>query len=282
MLIAQITDLHLGAMRGDPAQSNEARLAAVLARLRAMHPAPDLLLVTGDLTERGEDGAYADLAAQLGALPWPVLPAIGNHDRRDAFRAHFPHVPGRDGFVHYVHEAGPLRIVVLDSVEEERHGGAFCAARARWLEARLDEAPDRPTILVIHHPPVETGIGWMTIRPREPWVGRLARVLVGRQNIVALLAGHIHRTMVARFASTELVTCPSVAPAVALELAPLDPLRPDNRAMVVADPPAYALHLWTGARLVSHFDTAAPHVPIARFDAVMQPTVEKLVNEPQA
>ena len=280
MLIAQITDLHLGAANGDPDESNESRFDRVLARLTTMQPRPDLLLLTGDLTENGASDAYAVLAERLAAFDVPALLALGNHDRRAAFRAHFPDVPSENGFIQYVHDAGPLRVIVLDSLEEGRHGGSFCAERAAWLTARLDDAPDRPTIIVLHHPPIESGIGWMTIAPHEPWVARLDAVLAHYDNVVALLSGHLHRPLVSSWGGTLVAACPSTAPPLALELAPIDPERPDGRPLVTADPPAYALHLWTGTRLLTHFETLGEHRPVASFDAYMQPVIERLVNQP--
>jgi hypothetical protein len=66
---------------------------------------------------------------------------------------------------------------------------------------------------------------------------------------------------------------------VALDLAPIDPDVPDTRAMIIADPPAYALHKWNGRELVSHFDTADEHVMLAKFDNKMQPLVKALIAE---
>ena len=292
MLIAQITDLHLGATHGGTDGSNEARLDEVLARLKAMDPRPDLLLVTGDLTESGDPASLRAVAERLDGFACPVLLSIGNHDDRANFRAQFPMIAeaggsggaagSADDFIHYVHEAGPLRFIILDSVDPDRHGGAFCEARARWLAARLDEAPDAPTIVTIHHPPIESGIGWMTVSPHEPWIARLSGVLAGRGNIIALLSGHLHRPIVSHWAEQTVVVCPSVAPPVALELAPLDPERPDGRPLILDGPPCYALHLWTGERLITHFVTADDQTAVASFDAGMQRAIEKMVNEPRS
>src|SRR3546814_16483896 len=70
-------------------------------------------------------------------------------------------------------DTGPLRFIILDTLEEGRHGGAFCDVRARWLADRVAEALDRPTVIVLHHPPIDTGIEWMTTGLNEPWeIGR--------------------------------------------------------------------------------------------------------------
>ena len=80
-----------------------------------------------------------------------------------------------DGFIQYAIEGFPVRILVLDTLEVGRHGGGFCEVRAAWLRARLDEAPDRPTLIVLHHPPIATGISWMTENPDADWIATAAR-----------------------------------------------------------------------------------------------------------
>jgi 3',5'-cyclic AMP phosphodiesterase CpdA len=280
MLIAQITDVHLGFDRDDPDELNRRRLHAVLEALTGLTPRPDLLLATGDLVEDPSDAAsYRRLRDALDGLPFPVRFALGNHDGRAAFLEVFPEAETAEGFVQYAIDGGPVRILVLDTLEEGRHGGGFCEARAGWLRARLEEEPDRPTLIALHHPPIETGLSWMTERSDAPWVERLWQVVAEADNVVAMIAGHLHRPVATRWAGTTLVVCPSTAPQVALDLAPIDPEAPDGRAMVVADPPWFGLHLWTGAGLVSHFDTAGGHDVIASYGPSLQPLVRRLAAE---
>lgn len=280
MLIAQITDIHLGFQPGVVDEPNRRRLDLALDALAALRPRPDLLLVTGDLVEHGtDDEAYARLRAAIVALPFPAFPLPGNHDGRAAFRRAFPDLAVGAGFFQYEVDEGPLRILVLDTLEEGRHGGGFCATRAAWLADRLAEQPDRPTLIALHHPPVETGLSWMSENPDAAWVKRLEGAVSAAPNVAALVAGHLHRPLVTRFAGTLLAVCPATAPQLALDLGSIDPERPDDRPMVVADPPAFALHLWTGRRLVTHFATAGDHDVIARFGPSLQPLVRALAAE---
>lgn len=280
MLIAQITDLHLGFDPDNPAEFNRKRLDKVLQALNDLDRKPDLLFATGDLTEYGDVASYHRLARAFSACDFPVHFAMGNHDVRANFATVFPDTPTiAGGFVQYALEAGPLRFLVLDTLEGGRHGGAFDEARATWLKRALAEAPDRPTVIVLHHPPIETGIAWMTTRQDEPWAMRLDQALTGHRNVVGMICGHIHRAIVTGWKGRPLAVCPSTAPQVALTLAPLDPGHPDGRPMIVADAPGYALHYWNGDGLVSHFDTADEHVALARFDRQMQPLVNLLLNE---
>lgn len=279
MLIAQITDIHLGFEPDTPDEFNRQRLDRVLAELAALEPRPDLLLLTGDLVDRGDRASYERLDEALQGLPFPVHFALGNHDERATFRAVFPDVVFTDGFLQYAIEGGPLRLLVLDTLEEGRHGGAFCETRARWLAARLDEAPEQRTLVVLHHPPMEVGIPWMNTDPAEAWVERLAQVLRGRANVTGLICGHIHRAITARWEGHLVATCPSTAPQVGLDLRPLDPDSPDERALIVADAPGYALHWWNGRELITHWDSAGDKDVLARFDARLQGMVQDMMAE---
>ena len=71
----------------------------------------------------------------------------------------------------------------------------------------------------------------------------------------------------------------STAPQVALDLAEIDPDKPDDRPMIVADHPCYALHYWNGRELISHFDTAEDHEVLARYTSKLQPLVRMLIDE---
>ena len=279
MLVAQITDIHLGFEPDNPGEFNRQRLDATLAALTALDPLPDMMLATGDLVDRGDTGSYRCLREAFAGLPFPVHFALGNHDIRRNFAEVFPEAALVDGFLQYVIETGPLRLVVLDTLEEGRHGGSFCERRARWLRERLDEAPDRPTLIVLHHPPVEVGIAWMNTDPGEPWVHRLADCLRGRRNVIGLVCGHVHRAIVTRWADVIVATCPSTAPQVALELRPIDPAKPDGRALIVADPPAYALHWWNGRELITHFDTAEDHEVLASYDEGLAEMIANMLAE---
>lgn len=279
MLIGQITDIHLGFDPDNPAEFNRKRLDIVLRHLCEPHNRPDLLLATGDLVDRGDAESYRRLRNALSVCPFPVWPCMGNHDMRANFIAHFPEIPVVDGFVQYDVDTGPLRFLILDTLEEGRHGGSFCETRAAWLAARLAEKTDKPVVIVMHHPPVEVGIDWMNTHPEERWVTRFAETIAGKAQVKGLICGHIHRSIVAAWNGTTVAICSSTAPQVALDLAPIDPDKPDNRPMIVADPPAYALHRWNGRELVSHFDTAEEHVMLAKYDANLQPLVRALMAE---
>ena len=280
MLVAQITDLHLGFDPGNPDEFNRQRLDQTLRTLATMTPQPDLLLVTGDIADDGDDrDSYERFREAIAGLPFRVCPVMGNHDNRDTFRAVFPETPDVDGYVQYAVDDLPVRILVLDTLETGRHGGGFDDVRAGWLKARLAEAPDRPTLLVLHHPPIATGLSWMTENPEARWVRTLRPIVEANPNIVAMVTGHLHRPIVTRWAGTTLAVCPSTAPQVALDMERMDAEHPDDRPMIVADRPFFALHYWNGDGLITHFDTVEDHEVLARFSPKRQPLIRMLNKE---
>lgn len=283
-LIAQITDIHVGFAPDDGSGQDElnlVRLHAVLQRLMDGPNLPDLLVLSGDITDHGDAESFAKTAALLAGGPCPVLPMVGNHDSREGLLGAFPHIrPADDGFLHYVIDAPlGLRIICLDTLEESRHGGAFCEARAAWLAARLAEAPDQPTLIFMHHPPIIAGIDWMDPAPGEGWIARLHAVLEGQKQVQAIHCGHLHRQITTRFAGIPLGVTPSVAPQVAMDLNPIDQNKPDDRELITAEPPTYALHRWDGAALVSHYEPVGDWQVLARFHAGLQPMIAGMFAE---
>ena len=279
LLIAQISDIHIGFEPGNPDEPNMHRLRAVLERLWDGPNRINLLLLTGDLTENGDGESFRRLAEALSAAPCPVWPIPGNHDNRAALVSAFPQI-GADGpFLHYAIDAGPLRLLMLDTTEPGRHGGAFCDARADWLACQLAAFPDRPTIIAMHHPPFASGIDWMDPDPGADWIVRFAGATRGHSQIRAVLCGHIHRAVTTGWHGAPLMVCPSTAPSVALDLSPIEPARPDNRALVRDAPPGYALHRWDGQRLVSHVERVGGFEAVARFDPGLQQMIRGMLSE---
>jgi len=279
MLIAQITDIHIGFDPDNPAEYNRKRLDEVLDVLMEGPNRPDLLLATGDITDRGDPASYRRLATAFSRCPFPVWPSVGNHDLRDNFRDHFPGFDDGNGFIQYSVELPELRLVTIDTLEEGRHGGAFCDTRAAWLDAELAKNADKPSYIVMHHPPVECGIEWMNTHSDEPWVHRFTAVVRRHPQVRGLICGHLHRSVTVAWEGRTVAICSSIAPQVSLDLRPIDEDHPDERPMIVAEDPAYALHYWNGRELVSFYDHAGAHTMLAKYDERLQPLVRELKAE---
>lgn len=250
MLIAQISDTHVKAPgeRLFGTMNTYGMLHAALERIGAHDPRPDLVIVTGDLTADGLPEEYAALRKLLEPLPMPWLLIPGNHDDRANLRAAFPEQPwsASGEFLHYVFDAAGLRLIALDTVVPGAPGGRLCAARLDWLAARLAEAPDRPTAIMMHHPPFLTGIAHMDGMGLEN-PADLAGILVEHAQVVRILCGHIHRPIQTMLSGVPVSVAPSTCFQVELRLH----ARPG--ITLTREPPAYQLHMWGPQNgLVSH------------------------------
>jgi len=156
------------------------------------------------------------------------------------------YLPMNGEFLHYTIEGHPLRIIALDTVVPGKGHGEMDAPRLAWLKARLDEQPDRPTMIFMHHPPFPTGLQHMdSINCRN--APAMAEILRGRTNIERVACGHHHRAIQIRWAGTVGSVSPSVAHQVVLDLLPHDD------ATFNMEPPGYHLHLWQpDAGLITH------------------------------
>lgn len=139
-----------------------------------------------------------------------------------------------------------MRIVVLDSTVPGAHHGRIDEYGIEWLKAALAADCEKPTLVVMHHPPFVSGIPYLD-RYCCIETGPLEAVLRSFSNIEAVLCGHVHRAMARRWAGTVVLTCPSTATEIALQLDPAA----ETRSFM--GPPACLLHLWEPGRgLVSH------------------------------
>jgi 3',5'-cyclic-AMP phosphodiesterase len=247
--IAQITDSHLGAdwLPSDPVDG----LRAVLAAIAALPQPVDAIVHTGDLTNDGLEDEYASFADAVAALEVPLLVAPGNHDERTAMRRVL-RLPGDGGEpIEDVLELGALRVIALDTTLPGEPGGALGADRRAWLAQRLDDEPDTPTLIAMHHPPVLTGLAGMDgIGVLRADRLALEALLEGHPQAVGIVAGHVHRTVTTSLAGRPVLAIPGTYAQAPLDFAsPSLPMGPE--------PLAFAVHTVIDGRLVSHTQPVA-------------------------
>ena len=182
--VAHLSDLHFGRTDGKV-------VAALLHDLQ--HQRPDLVIVSGDLTQRARSHQFAEARAFLSHIPAPALVVPGNHDLAPLYRPLARIFRPRAKFHRNLpgHEALPvwqddnLLAIGLDSTRSLRwKSGALKEAHLDHLEGTLAAAPaDLAKLVFLHHPP-STAPG-----------GHPYEILV-EHGIDVVLTGHVHHARV--------------------------------------------------------------------------------------
>lgn len=202
--ILHLSDTHLVA-GPDPlygAVDSRARLAEIFTRLETSGQKPEAIVFTGDLADKGEPQAYANLrdivvpvAERMGArLIW----AMGNHDNREHFKSALLDEAPDMAPVDRVYMVNGLRIITLDSTVPGYHHGELSGAQLDWLRDVLKTPAPDGTILALHHPPVPS-VQDLTVLVELRHQRDLAAALKG-SDVRSIIAGHLHYSTFATFA----------------------------------------------------------------------------------
>jgi Icc protein len=255
VLIAHLSDPHFtaGALRAEPISG----LHRALGRVLALDPRPDCTVITGDLTDHGRAEEYELLREVIDRFPLPLHLVIGNHDDPETFLDAFAGGPYLGGAAqsHYSVDYPWATFVVLDSWQQGTPAGLLGPDQLGWLDDVLGRRPDVPAFVCLHHPPIPVGI--VTLDPIRLLDGEaMAEVISRHPNVERVLAGHLHRTVSAPFAGTQLAVAPSTYRQSELTM------NPDRPFAFVNDPTGFLLHLSTEVGWVSHA-VAVSHAGVA-------------------
>ena len=214
--VLQLTDTHIVA-RGErySGLDTAAYLADAIVAINALQPAPDYVVVTGDLVNSGERTEYEHFATIMRALRLPYVVIPGNHDDRDRLRETLPAAVfcgARGPRIRYAYDAFEVRLVGLDATRARPWMGATVDdATIGWLEASVRDDPDRPTILAVHQPPFRSGLHYLDA---FGFVGarRLRRIVEATPGLGRVICGHIHCVKTQRWGHALATSGPSTAP----------------------------------------------------------------------
>lgn len=191
-VVVHLSDVHFGA-------HDDLLVESLLVDVAGRRP--DLVVVSGDWTQRARRAQFASARALLDRLPAPVLSVVGNHDLPlfdVARRVLAPTLRYRKSIASSLDPvlAVPGLVVVgLDTMPAWRwKSGHVSARQARVVrDAFGQSAPGDWRLLVTHHPVLPRDLSGL--------IGR--RMLVeasARSGVMVLLSGHTHT------ASVDLVT----------------------------------------------------------------------------
>src|SRR5204863_2734962 len=189
--LLHISDLHTGSLESPDV---ERALVQLIKRVD-----PELVVASGDLTNRGRRSEHERAAALLRRLEKPLVVVPGNHDIPYTFPARFTRplaeFERQWQTTEPVHSSDELFVVGLNSVRPWRHqsGGIREPQLQRTAELLAGAAAGAFRVVVLHHHLI--GAPWRT---RKRPVSRRSHVLAALVDAGAelILAGHIHQAAV--------------------------------------------------------------------------------------
>jgi Icc protein len=207
LLIAQVTDIHLFANTSKKllGLSTAKSFHAVLDRLQELLPQPDVLLLTGDLSQDGKLESYQRLQELLKPLGIPTYWLPGNHDRPLVMEQVLNQAPisPQKSF-----EAGGWQFLLLNSAVRECVHGQLSPEILDWLDLQLQQNRQRPTVIGLHHPPFLVNSNWLdgsTLQNSEVLLETIDR----HPQVRLVVFGHVHQEFERSRRSVSYLACPS-------------------------------------------------------------------------
>lgn len=227
MRILQISDFHL---RGDGKLSFQVVDTASFLKSTKAHlehvfsldgQKPDMIVVTGDIADSGDEKAYLMVYEALSSFNVPVYAVPGNHDRRDRMvrilKGWTIPNPQTAPFLCYAVQTEEARLLFLDTLNPGSHAGHMREAELAWLDNELQSNKNVPTLIFMHHPPFITGLPAMD----EPFENReQLRTALMKAPWARLCCGHMHRPIFTVWAGVPCVTAPAASMQIELDFTP--------------------------------------------------------------
>ncbi|MGO2132311.1 MAG: metallophosphoesterase [Halomonas sp.] len=192
MRIIQITDCHLRADPDARCRTGVAyrQLEAVVASARQLNP--DLVVLSGDISEDNSVESYvlAEQAMSRLGCPWYWL--AGNHDAPAIMASLRPMPEALD--------AGGWRLLLADTHWPGHARGQLGDDGLAALARALDAHNNQPTLIFMHHPPMDVGSAWMDALGLSDSQA-LCDLLGGRSQVRGIVCGHIHQAFVGQLAT---------------------------------------------------------------------------------
>lgn len=207
--ILQITDTHLFAGKHETllGVNTWASYDAVLDAIAEQQRHIDLIVATGDLAQDHSPEAYQHFAEGIARLPAPCVWLPGNHDFQPAMFNTLAATASINDQKHVL-LGEHWQVVLLDSQVFGVPHGELSEYQLEWLESVLASAPERHTLVLLHHHPLPSGCSWLDQHSlRNPHM--LDCVLQRYPLAKNLLCGHIHQELDLMWHGRRVLTSPS-------------------------------------------------------------------------
>lgn len=188
--LVQITDTHLyGHQNGTLLGLNTREsFQCVLDLVKANHPHPDAIIITGDISQDLSLESYQYLHEHLQPFNCPKFLFEGNHDHPD----YIEKVAQGNEYTKQVVRSDHWQLVLLNSQVPTKVHGTLPTSQLALLEKCLNERPDLHTLISFHHHPIPMGSEWLDkigLHNNQEFFDLIAQ----HSNVRAVLWGHVHQ-----------------------------------------------------------------------------------------
>ena len=175
----------------------------------------DGLVVTGDISDDGSMESYLSAYEKLSKLNVPILVIPGNHDLRDPMRKVFHEnvqFSKNSSQFDWVFEFDETLIIGLDTLVEGENFGFLEEKSLDFLSHQLSNNSGSDLVLLIHHPPIKTGIYFMD-QIGLTNTSDLSECLKATDRPIKILCGHVHGVYHGLLGIHPVVSAPSICSA---------------------------------------------------------------------
>lgn len=205
----QLSDLHLVGAADELLGSITPfeLLKKVLQKVKELSPAPDFLLLSGDMTHNGEENAYKLLDELLKSSQIPYYWLEGNHDNKKVMKkleASLRVNPSRS----FEHKG--IYFILLDSVSDDKSHGEFSEKTLEFLSQELEKSKSMPCVVAFHHHILATSCPWID-RSMVENTSDFFEITSQYNHIQMVLHGHIHNAISREEENLLILSAPSTA-----------------------------------------------------------------------
>lgn len=191
MRVIQISDIHLYADKQQALLGVKTfdSFCAVIDLLKADKTPPDMIILSGDMSQDHTEQAYRNMLGVLKVFSIPIYFIAGNHDNLNILNTLFPCDNILDS-KNIVFDG--WNIILLNSQIMGEIAGRLDDTQMNYMEACLKKYPNHHGIVMFHHQPIPVGSAWLDeyilTNADEFWA-----TLKNYPQLKTIFFGHVHQ-----------------------------------------------------------------------------------------
>ena len=205
--VLQLSDMHLFSSPEETllGVNTEQSFLSVLSLAKANSWPPDVIILTGDLSQDTSKESYARLLSHLVPLGIPCFVLPGNHDTPRSLLETFQHpLVSYQPFLHL----GDWLFAFLDSEKPNEEGGTLKEHEIKNLAEEIKKHPLKQVLICLHHQLNDVGSAWIdSMAVDNP--DALQALINCTPQIRGIIHGHTHQEFASQLFGAAIFGAPS-------------------------------------------------------------------------